>query len=380
MNIRLTAVFLLALAAAACRQEPVDPELTAPKASLTGEIVLPADSPKRQFIKVLTVAPTSTAVMEPVAGMIAYDDTRTARITSPLAGRVVSALPALGAAVKVGTPLVELDSPELGQAKEDYQNALADAELADKAFRRANELFEGAVLPRKELEKAQDDVQRARNEVQRTRLRLRNLGAPETGVDDRFALRSPVTGEITERHINPGMEVRPDLPDPLFIVSDLNHLWVLMDVYEKDLGHIHVGMKVMVTVPAYPNETFPATVTYIDKVVDNDTRTVKVRCAIDNPGEKLLPAMYATVELLAEQAQQAIVLPLSAIFTQGEGDAVFVVTGDGRYQQKAVTVGTRFKDRAIVAQGINSGDTVVVDGALLLRAEQAQATQAGAAP
>lgn len=136
----------LALGLAACHHDEAQPIATAPSLP-KDEILLPPDSSKRGYIQEQTVEPVAAPIMEPVAGRIGYDETRTARISSPIAGRVISKLPELGTLVKAGAPLVELDSPELGQAQADYANAVSDLRLAEAAYRRARELFEGKVLP-----------------------------------------------------------------------------------------------------------------------------------------------------------------------------------------------------------------------------------------
>lgn len=372
----LSLAFLLGLSG--CHQGE-DQAPAAPKAAPLppDEIQLPSDSSKRDYIHEQRVELSAAPVMEPVAGKLAYDETRTARITSPVPGRVISAIPALGSAVKAHDPMVELDSPDLGQAKEDYANAVADERLAEAGYQRAKMLYEGKVLPRKELQQAEDSYTRTRNEAQRTRLHLRNLGVADDLIDNRYFLRTPIAGTITERHVNPGMEVRPDLPDPLFVVSDLRALWVLMNVFEKDLGRIHPGKQVLVGVPAYPDRKFPATVEYIDKVVDEATRTVKVRCRLDNPDGKLLPAMYATVEVQSDQENRGIVVPLSALFTEGEGDQIFVKLGEGHYKRRDVKVGLRLRDRAVIAVGLAPGETIVSEGALMLRTEEANEQDGG---
>jgi cobalt-zinc-cadmium efflux system membrane fusion protein len=220
------------------------------------------------------------------------------------------------------------------------------------------------------MEQAQDTVTRARSEAERAKLKLANLGVNNARTDNRFALHAPISGVVTERTINPGMEVRPDMPAPLFVISDLTQLWVQLDIFEKDLGLIHVGAKVLLHVPAYPNETFTATISYINQVVDETTRTVKVRCSVPNADGRLLPAMYAEVEVQSDPNDKAIVVPLTALFTEAESDWLFVAIGDGHYQKRPVTAGLRLKDKAVIAQGLKAGERLVVDGALLLRTEE----------
>lgn len=342
-----------------------------PPALPKDEVLLAPDSSKRAMIVEQVLGLELAPVMESVAGKIAYDETVTARISAPVAGRIISPLPILGAKVNVRDPLIELDSPELGRAKEEYANALADARLAQGAFERAKSLFEHGVLPHKELQEAENALIHARDAVSQGLMHLHNLGVEDEKINNRYWVRSPIAGIITERHVNPGLEVRPDLADPLFVVSDLSHLWVYMNVFEKDIGLIHVGTEVSVNVVAYPNERFPAVVEYIDKLVDEQTRSIKVRCRVLNDQGKLLPAMFASVDIRSGPENTAVVIPLTALFTEGEGDQVFVKIGDGHYKQREVKVRLRMKDRAVIAEGLETGETIVSEGALLLRTEEA---------
>lgn len=335
-----------------------------------GEVSIPLDSPKNAYIKKQEINLVRRPLMEPVAGKVSYDESRTARIASPIAGRVISVPQALGTMVKKGQVLLTIDSPDLGSAQSDFAKAKADLELSEKSYKRQKFLYEHGAVARKEFESAQDEWERNQSELQRAEKRLVNLNATPGRLDNRFALLSPINGAITERHITPGMEVRPDLDDPLYVISDLSHLWVLMDVFERNLGLIYVGQHVKVSVPAYPGKVFPAKIEYISKMVDETTRTIKIRCALDNPGGKLLPAMYATVEVESAPSDLAIVIPLTAIFTEEESDWVFVKIGEGLYKKRPVKIGLRLKDRAVIESGLADGDKIVVDGALLLRSEE----------
>lgn len=371
MVLRFSLLVFLSTILCACHSQDEPGEKVVVPVVPKGEVLLPANSSKRSMLVEKQVALEPAPVMEPVAGKIAYDESRTARISAPIAGRIVSAIPVLGTRVKARDALIELDSPELGRAKEDYANAQADQRLAEAALLRAQTLFDHGVLPRKDLQQAENAISHSQDDVRRSLMHLQNLGVSDQQIDNRYLVRSPIAGVITERHVNPGMEVRPDLGEPLFVVSDLQFLSLLMNVFEKDLGLIHVGTEVLVTVPAYPNRKFPATVEYIDKLVDETTRTVKVRCRILNAEAKLLPAMYATAEIKSGAADKAVIVPLTALFTEGEGDQVFVRLGDGHYQQRDVKVRLRLKDRAVIAAGLRPGETVVSEGALLLRTEEA---------
>lgn len=376
VNIIHLAAGLLSLSLLACQpqtHEEPNQEPPIPK----DEVILSEDSPKRAYIAEAIVELVQRPLMDPVTGKITYDETLTARVSSPIAGRVIGAIAALGAPVRTGDALVELDSPELGQAQSEYADALADLNLNNRAFQRIQELFDNGIAPRKEMEQSEDNLTRARSEAERARLRLANLGVRNRRMDNRFVLHAPISGVITERNINPGMEVRPDLAAPLFVISDLRQLWVQMDIFEKDIGLIHVGTQVLLDVPAYPAESFAATVSYMSQVVDETSRTVKVRCILPNTDGRLLPAMFAAIEVQSDPGDLAVVVPLTALFTENESDWVYVNIGDYHYQKRPVKVGLRLKDRAAILEGLKPGERLVIHGALLLRTEQDAEHQTG---
>jgi len=341
------------------------------------EVILSSSSPKWGYITESVVQLTQRPLMDPVNAKLVYDETHTVRISSPVAGRVHGRILDLGTRVDIGDVLLGLDSPELGQAQADYAGAVADLNVAVRALQRTQELYDNKIAPKKDLELAQETVARLSSATDRARLLLANLGVQNKGTNNHFELKAPIEGVITERNVNPGMQVKPDLSAPLFVISDLNRLWVMLDIFEKDIGLIQKGGRVIIKVPAYPATDFTATVDYIGQVVNENTHTVKVRCVLPNPDDKLLPSMYASALVLSSPDDLGIVVPLGALFTEGESDWLFVSAGNGRYLKRPVKVGLRLKDRAVILEGLKAGESVVVEGGLLLRMEQDQELQTG---
>lgn len=335
-----------------------------------GEVYLAPDSPKKAYVKTASLSLSSHPLLEPLAGKVTYNESMTSRISSPVAGRVIAKPVALGTQVQTGNVLLELDSPDVAAAEADHAKAQADLALVSHAFKRQQELYAGKAVSQKDLEQAQDDFNDVRSEVQRAQQRLKNLQISPKQSDGRFALRSTVSGIVVERNVNPGMEVRPDLQEPLYVVSDIKKLTVLMEVFEVNLSKIRLGQKLSISVPAYPGETFPATVQYIGQVLDEQTRTVQVRCELPNPDGRLLPGMYAIINVESDPGDQAIVIPLTAVFTEGDADYVFIAIDENHYQQRPVEIGLRLKDKAVITQGLKPDEKLVTDGALMLRAEE----------
>ncbi len=365
---------LVTILLSACSDSSDNPRPPVPQPRVQGEVYLTPDSPKKVYVKTASLRLTQRPLLEPLAGKITYNESVTSRITSPVAGRVVTSPIALGTTVQAGSTLLELNSPDVADAEADFAKAQADLMLSSRIFKRQQELFAGKAVSRKDLEQAQDDLSRARSEVRRSQDRLKNLHITEQQSDGRYALRSTVSGVVVERNVNPGTEVRPDLDTPLFVVSDIKKLTLLMEVFEVNLGKIKLGQKLSLTVPAYPEKQFSATVQYIGQVLNENTRTVQVRCDLPNLNGLLLPGMFATINIESEPTDQAIVIPLTAIFTEDDKDYVFVALDANHFQQRPVDIDLRLKDTAVITKGLQPNEILVTEGALMLRAEEAVET------
>lgn len=305
---------------------------------------------------------------DPVNGRLTYDENVTARISSPIAGRVLALRAGVGDHVNRGAALVEIDSPELATAEAEQAKASSEEARQRLAYERAKNLHEHEVIARKEFEAAEADYRQAQAETRRTSQRMRNLQASghENG---KFMLRSPLAGLVVERTVNPGQEVRPDLQAPLFLVTDISQLWVLVDVPEKNLSHVKVGQTVSVETDAWPNQHFSARVERIGVAVDPVTRRVQVRCTISNRDLKLKPEMFARVSFLADNERKGIRVPNTSLVTEGLYVYVFVEKAPGTFEKRKVSLALRGNDHSFVDSGLNEGEKVVIEGALLLNSE-----------
>lgn len=325
-----------------------------------------------QQLNSLKLAPAGLApvpLAEPLPGRIAYNENATARLSVPVAGRVVAIRAEPGDAVRAGAPLVVIDSPELASAYADVHKAGADEELKRKSADRARKLFEGEVLARKELDVAETDLRQSETETRRAKLRLRNLAPNGSTTESGYTLVSPLSGVVTERQVNPGMEVRPDAPGPLFVVSDPTRLWVIIDVPERSLAHVARGHPVLIEVDAWPKESFRGVIERIGEIVDPATRRVQVRAAIDNRDRRLRPEMYAKVSLLADEHRQAVRVPNSSLIVDGLYTYVFVEREPGVFVKRRIALDVQDREWSWVASGLAEGERVVVVGPLLLASE-----------
>ena len=326
----------------------------------------PPGAPQLAYLHIEPVAAAPVPLLEPLHGRIAYDDDVTARISAPVAGRVVRIGVQAGDQVRQGQPLLWLDSPDYAQALADLRKAQADTRQKGLAYERGKLLFEGEVLARKDLEAAESDLRQSEAETERARARFRNLSPDEKSGG--FALRAPLGGIVTERQANPGSEVRPDAPNPLFVISDPARLWAIAELPEKDLGKVRAGQDLAVEVDAYPGRRFAAKALALGDVLDPATRRVLVRCRIDNRERLLKPEMYARLTPLADGPALPRV-PNAALVTEGLHSHVFVETGPGVIEKRRVTTTFRGHETSFISAGLRPGERVVTAGALLLNAE-----------
>jgi cobalt-zinc-cadmium efflux system membrane fusion protein len=336
------------------------------------ELRFPAGAPQLSFIKVEAVESLPEPLLDPLSARVAYDENHTVRVSSPIAGRVTRIYVQPGDRVTSGQSLVMIDSPDFAAAAADVAKSSADLQLKQKTHARAKELFEAGVIARKDFDNAESDLRQSEAENNRSKLRLRNLDPAlieQSGSG--YALRTPIAGIVSERNVNPGTEVRPDAPNPLFVITDPTHLWVMIDLPERYLGKITVGQKVTIDVDAYPGGDFWGQVASIGEVLDPATRRVQVRCVIENPQRLLKPEMYARVTPVNDERVKLPRVPNSALLTEGLYSFVFIEKEPGVFAKRQVTLGLQGRSESYVKQGLQSGDRVVTVGALLLNSELA---------
>jgi cobalt-zinc-cadmium efflux system membrane fusion protein len=311
------------------------------------------------------------------SGTVTLDDLRTGHVLSPVTGRVVQIMAQLGSRVLKGQALAVIESPDVGSAVSDTHKAEADLIAAEHDVKRKKDLYEQKAGSASDLEAAEDAYRRARAELERAHQKelLLRVGSVDA-VTQTYTLPSPVDGEVLARNINPGIEVQGQYTggasQELFTIGELDHVWVLGNVYEMDLTRVHVGTPASVTVVAYPGRSFDGVVDWVSGAIDPSTRTATVRCSFDNPQRFLRPMMYATVQISVDQ-KKALAIPRNAVLRLGDEKVVFTEVGDadGRVRFERVVVDVDEGESSPwleVKRGLREGQKVVVNGAILLSA------------
>jgi membrane fusion protein, copper/silver efflux system len=261
-----------------------------------------------------------------------------------------------GKPVRKGQPLLAIYSPELVAAQKEYVVAVgAQGRLGDSSV-------PGVAKGGAELA-----------EAARQRLRALGLGPEDIAALDKtgtarrtVTVVSPVSGIVVQKLSVEGMKVSP--ADRLYEIADLSHVWILAEVYEKDLGAVRVGAPVRVSLSTPHGGDWRGIVGFVSPTVKPDTRTVEARIDVDNHGGALKPDMFVDVSLEAASTP-ALTVPDTAIIPTGERTLVFVDKGDGQYEPREVALGARVAGGYEVRRGLSAGERVVVSANFLLDSE-----------
>ena len=343
----------------------------------------------------LTVEPVQQRVFQSehvTEGKIAVDEDRSTPIFSPYAGRVIKLFVKPGDTVTVGQPLFTVQAADMVQAQNDFisaatalNKARSAQNLAQIIDKRQRLLYEGKAVPLKEvqnaraaLDAAENDVRSAEVALEATRNRLRILGKTDQEITDfqekgtidpATLITAPIAGTIVQRKVGPGQYVGVGSTDPVFIIGDLSTVWVVAFIRETEAPIVHVGQQIYFTVLAYPDRSFPATISYVAAALDPTTRRLLVRATVNNDAGLLKPEMFASVKILTGESDKAVAVPRDAIIYEGETARVWVVRdkdNDKAIELRRIKVGLTNGSLVEVLKGLAPGDRVVTKGSLFI--------------
>ncbi len=364
---------------------PVVPETPQP-APADGGVVLSAAAQRNAGILVAAVQsqPWSERLQAP--GVLAVDETRTARLGAPVDGKAVQVEAFVGDRVVPGQSLALLESPVVHEAWAAYRRGRAELKHAEAELRfrvqaeaRAQRLFADKAVSRQEVERAGVDriaaeqaLDMAKTELRRAEETMEHLGITSgddpSGESGEFVpIRSPLAGAVLERFVTEGTATTTGMP--LFVVSDLSKLWALAELDETLLPQVAVGMPVELRVAAYPEERFGGTIVFVGDRLDPKTRRVAVRCAVPNGDGRLKAEMFATLVFQAATERAALTIPLSAVQDVDGKPTVFVRQGEERFLPRSLELGATQDDRVEVKEGLAAGESIAVAGGFALKSE-----------
>jgi cobalt-zinc-cadmium efflux system membrane fusion protein len=336
--------------------EPAAPGMTVGSDGIT----LTNDAPMWGVVKLAPAQPSEPHWTDPVPARIVFDEARTSRLGSPLAGRVTQVMVERGQHVKIGDKLFTVSSANLAELRADLEKAQVEAKTAHVNFDRTKALVDAGSLPAKELVTVQQEVAEAELAVRLATSKLSSLKVAGAG-EASFTMTAPRDGVVVEKQVNVGQNVDSS-SGSVVAIADLSDVWVVADLFENDIGQLASGAKAKVVVGT---TELDGQVDQVSAVVDPDRHTVPVRVRLANLDGSLRPNAYAQIKFFDPNTAR-VALPSSAVLSDGVTTYVYVKEKDGQLKRRDVTAGSASAGKMPILAGIEPGDQVVVQGAILL--------------
>ena len=384
MTTPLRLLCVLAMATASCGRStteaprPAEPPREAaeasPEADATTVVIEPG---MMRDLRVTTRAVESRVGGDRIAvlGELGVNQGAYAEAAVPLQARVTRVMVYAGDAVRRGAVLAELTSPDLGRARADYLSAQARVTLASAALDRKRALAAERIAPLREVQEAESDLVGAQATVRSARASIAAFGevppapgAADEGITSAFVLRASVAGAVLERNVSVGQML--DAGAAAFRIADLSTLWLTVHAFERDAVRIERGAEARLAFAALPGEDFTGTVQMVGRQVNRESRTVDVRIDVRNTRGRLRPGMTATASLPAgATGTRILTVPVGAVQRVRNAWCVFLPRAEGVFEIRRIGRGRDLDGEVEVLSGLEGGESIVVDGAFLLKAQ-----------
>jgi cobalt-zinc-cadmium efflux system membrane fusion protein len=323
-------------------------------------------------LHIFTVTPMRMDRMLRLTGAVAYNAFQTTPVISQIGGPVSRIVVSPGDHVRSSQPMLYVTSPDYSLQSAAFMKARNAFELADKNFKRSADLYEHHAVAERDLQQAESDRSQAQTDLEAAAAGLRILGIrdPESlaahALSPEVPLLAPIDGEVVERLIAPGQLLQAGMTQ-CFTISDMSTVWVLVNVYEKDLADVRIGDTVAIQSDAYPG-VFQGKISYVAPALDPNTRTVQARIVAPNPGQKLKKDMYVTAIVSAGSIPNALAVPDAAVLRDTENlPFVYVESGANQFARRPVKPGVSQAGRTQITDGLKAGEQVVDDGSIFLQ-------------
>jgi membrane fusion protein, heavy metal efflux system len=384
--ISLTILTVLVSSLIGCTSEKKADSQPAPDSTRGSEILIPV-SQQAGLIASEAIRPTNIPDLLRVPGKIILPDNGNWRVGAIAAGRIERVFVSQGDYVRQGQVLARMHSHDVHEAKADYLTALSERSrlqsgeaVAQKNYERTQRLYtlKAASLEQTELAHqqwvdAQAAVRNSDIAVERERVHLEDtLGISASndqkeGAKDLIPVRAPASGYVLEKNATPGAVVEPSAD--LFVIGELERLWMITSVREEYLGKLRTGQKSTITVNGVPGLRGEGRVTNVGEKFDPTTHVMQVRIEFNNPGKRFRPEMLAEAEIPIGVAKPMLLVPSDSVQQIDGQDVVFVRTGDDRFSMRPVRTAQPIGTQTPIVEGLKPGEPVVVRGSFILKSE-----------
>jgi membrane fusion protein, heavy metal efflux system len=318
-----------------------------------------------------------------VSGAIVPEADRIAHVAVKLSSIVAELRKNIGDSVEKNEVVAVLESREVADAKSEYLAARSTSKLQQDLFERDKALWDKKVSSEQQFIRSRNEAARAVMRIDIARQKLFALGLTETEIAGlsnqpeallrRQEVRSPIAGRVVERKVQLGVAAgRDNLEAELFVIADLDRVWVELAVSPEDVSRVRIGQTVLVTARGSA-EAAKGKLIFIGPILDKDTRSARVVAEISNNDGAWRPGLFVTAAIVVEERAALVAVPVAAIQTMDGGPVAFIRTSDG-FRKRQVVLGESDERAAEVVSGLSLGETIAVSNTFLLKAEMLKGT------
>ncbi len=346
----------------------------------TNRVELSPEALKRANLETVEVTSQSLGQLLTATGHLAMNEDAAVRVGAFVDGRVVHIFAKVGDYVRKGQTLVHIHSHELTDARGNVAKAKASIVEKEKALafaqaeaNRATRLFDAKALAKREVEQANAHVVALKAEIELVKAELERASeflehlAVDQDAPDEVAIRSTLSGVVTKRLVTEGSVVSN--ANDLMEISNASTLWAIAEVPEANAGIIRIGQSVAIKVPSLGEATISGKIIHIGSALNPETRTMQVRCLVNNPHGNLRAEMYATMQINGGATASTLAVPREAVQDIKGEKVVFVAQADNSFEKKVVEVGQEQGEKIEIISGLQSGQRVVTKGVFFLKTE-----------
>lgn len=323
-------------------------------------------------VQVLTVQPTTLTRSLRLTGAVAYNSFRTTPVITQVSGPVSRVVVVPGQKVRQAEPMLYVASPDYSQLRTNYLKAKDAYALAQKAYARAEDLYQHHAIAEQNVEQAQSVEVQAGGDLASAQAALKVMGITDPDAlvkappSFEVPVKAPISGLVVEQDVSAGQVIQPGTTQ-CFMISDISTVWVLVNVYQKDLPYVRVGDSVDIQTDTYP-EVFHGRIAYVAASLDPSTRTLQARIETPNPGDKLKKDMYVVATVHAGTIRKAIAIPDAAVLRDAENQPfVYAAASSNQFGRRSITLGESLSGQTQILSGLTAGDRVIGNGSLFLQ-------------
>ncbi len=366
IDMKRTLIIICSLALGVACQQPQTEEAQKDYTIVGDTVVVYENSPLLEKIKTIRLSKESYQNEITSAGVVKAIPTQFAQIVPPFSGRIIKSHITLGQQLSQGSAIFEISSAEFISYQKSFFQAKSDYNLAVQTLNRQKDLIENGVGTGKDLEEAQNSVEISAQEYKNSTqaIKVFNVDPDKMTLGQNLIVRSPIAGEVIDNKLVVGQFLKED-SEPVAIVAELSKVWIVGQVKEKDIRHIHKDDEAEIKVSAYPDLVLTGRVFHIQEMINEETRAIEVLIETENPQLKLKHGMYVTA-LFRNQKVEKIMVPEKAVLQDEDNAFVYIQGAKNRFIKRQIKTSSTQNGNVVVESGLNANDIIVSEGGYYL--------------